>query len=175
MAVITIALVGFLAGCSTAGTKSADVSAEVRKSLDDAGLKTVSSEQDRDKGVVTLGGHVATESDKGQAEFLARQVAGNQVVANEIAVVPADDKNDAKQVNTALDEGIGHNLDAALIGAKLSDGVKYEVKNHSVTLTGEVDSQRTRRQAQKLAEGVPNVEQVVNELQIKKQKASSSN
>jgi osmotically-inducible protein OsmY len=77
-------------------------------------------------------------------------------------------------MNSDLDKGIEQNLDAALIQSKLHDNVKYAVKNHVVTLTGEVDSQSTRQDAEKIAASVPNVQQVVNELQVKKQKASSS-
>ena len=49
-----------------------------RKSLDQANLKEVSVSQDRDKGVVTLGGRVATDGDKSQAESLAKSIAGGQ-------------------------------------------------------------------------------------------------
>jgi osmotically-inducible protein OsmY len=52
--------------------------------------------------------------------------------------------------------------------------VKYSVKNHVVTLTGDVDSQAKRTRAGEIASTVPNVQQVVNELQVKKQKATSS-
>jgi osmotically-inducible protein OsmY len=52
--------------------------------------------------------------------------------------------------------------------------VKYEVKNGVVTLTGEVNSQYKRDRAEKVATGVPNVKQVVNDLQVKNQKATSS-
>jgi osmotically-inducible protein OsmY len=41
-------------------------------------------------------------------------------------------------------------------------------------LTGEVKSQSRRAQVEKLASTVPNVLQVVNELQVKDQKASST-
>jgi osmotically-inducible protein OsmY len=77
-------------------------------------------------------------------------------------------------MNSDLDDGIGKNLDAALILNKLHESVKYDVKNHVVTLTGEVDSQSARRQAGSIASSVPNVWQVVNELQVKNQKATSS-
>ena len=53
--------------------------------------------------------------------------------------------------------------------------VKYEVKNHVVTLTGDVGSGSERMQAEQIATAVPNVQQVVNELQVKRQKATSSN
>ena len=169
-----VVVLGTMAACSTTATKSADVSASVRTALDQAGYKDVSSSQDRDKGVVTLGGRVATDSDKAQAESIAKSIAGTQVVANEIAVVPVDGASDAKKVNVELDEGIESNLKAALIQNKLDDSVKYSVKNHVVTLTGSVTSQAARARAQEIAAGVPNVQQVVNELQVKGQKASST-
>jgi osmotically-inducible protein OsmY len=43
-----------------------------------------------------------------------------------------------------------------------------------VTLSGHVPSQENRREVQQIAASVPNVQQVVNELQVKGQKASSS-
>jgi hyperosmotically inducible periplasmic protein len=172
---LALAVVGALVGCSTAPPKSADVSASVRTSLDQAGLKDVSVTQDRDKGVVTLGGHVATDSDKAQAESIAKSIAGAQVVANQIAVIPPGAESAAKDMNSDLDKGIESNLSAALISAKLHKHVKYSVKNHVVTLTGEVNSQATRARAEQVASGVPNVQQVVNELQVKNQKATSGN
>jgi hyperosmotically inducible protein len=168
-------VVGTLAGCSTTSTKAPDVADSIRRSLDQAGLKDVSVSQDRDKGVVTLGGHVPDEGDKSHAEATARSLAGAQVVAVEIAVIPPGAESDAKAVNTALDKGIEHNLDAALIHSKLNESVKFEVKNAVVTLTGEVNSQSRRTQGERVASGVPNVKQVVNELQVKNQKATESN
>ena len=164
---------GILAGCSQT-SKSPDVSASIRTSLGEAGLKDISVSQDREKGVVTLNGHVAADGDKEQAESIATSMAGGQVVSNQIAVLPRGAESAAKAINSDLDDGIGKNLDAALIQNKLHKSVKYAVKNHVVTLTGEVDSQSARRQAASVASSVPNVGQVVNELQVKNQKATSS-
>ena len=172
---LTLFAVGTLIRCSGTSTKSPEVSDSVRKSLDDAGLKTVTVSQDRDKGVVTLGGQVGSEGDKTQAESIARSLAGAQVVADQIAVVPPGAESDAKAVNSDLDKGIEKNLDAALIVNKLQKSVKYAVKSGVVTLTGEVNSESLRTQAEQVAASVPNVQQVVNELQVKNQKASSSN
>jgi hyperosmotically inducible periplasmic protein len=174
LALGALAVAGTLAGCA-APAKSADISDGLKHSLNDAGMKDVSVSQDRDKGVVTLGGHVAVDSDKSQAESIARSMAGNQVVANQIAVVPAGGEKDAKAVNSDLDQGIEKNLDAALIQNRLRKDVKFSVKNGVVTLTGEVNSQSLRAQAERIASPVPNVQQVVNELQVKDQKATSSN
>jgi osmotically-inducible protein OsmY len=164
---------GILVGCSQTSTKSPDVTAGIRTSLDQAGLKDVSVSQDREKGVVTLNGHVASDGDKAQAQSIATSMAGGQVVANQIAVIPPGGESAAKAMNSDLDDGIGKNLDAALILNKLHKSVKYDVKNRVVTLTGEVVSQSARRQAENVASSVPNVGQVVNELQVKNQKATS--
>ncbi len=171
---LAVAVAGILVGCSATSKKAADVSASIRTSLDQAGLKDVSVSEDRDKGVVTLGGHVASDGDKSQAESIARSMAGAQVVANQIAVIPPGAESEAKTVNSDLDKGIESNLDAALIKEKLHKSVKYAVKNHVVTLTGEVNSQAKRARAEEVAAAVPNVQQVVNELQVKGQKATSS-
>jgi hyperosmotically inducible periplasmic protein len=166
--------IGTTVGCSTTSTPSADVSDSIRKSLDQAGLKDVSVSQDRDKGIVTLGGQVASENDKSQAESLAKSLAGTQVVADQIAVIPVGIEKEAKAVNSDLDQGIEKNLDAALIQNKMHDFVKYKVKSGVVTLTGEVNSEDKRTRAEHVATAVPNVLQVVNDLQVKNQKASSS-
>jgi hyperosmotically inducible periplasmic protein len=172
---LAMLVIGTLVGCSPSPTKSPDVSDSIRKSLDQANLKDVSVSQDRDKGVVTLGGHVAAEADKSQAESIAKSIATGQVVSNQIAVLPPNAESDAKAVNSDLDKGVEKNLDAALIKNRLHKGVKYQVKNSVVTLTGEVNSQAQRSQAERVASSVPNVKQVVNELQVKNQKATSSN
>jgi len=175
LSLLAVLAVGALSGCSTDSTKAADVSGSIRTSLDQAGLKDVSVTQDRDKSVVTLGGHVATDGDKRQAEAIARTMAGIQVVANQVAVLPPGDESDAKRMNSDLDKGIESNLHAALIQQNLDHNVQYSVKNNVVTLTGDVDSQAKRGRAQEIASTVPNVQQVVNELQVKAQKATSSN
>src|SRR5450755_948852 len=173
LALLTLIVVGTMLGCSSASA-SPDVSNGIRKSLDQAGLKDVSVSQDRDKGIVTLGGQVTSDSDKSRAESVAKSFAGIQVVANQIAVIPLGVEKEAKAVNSDLDQGIEKNLDAALIQNKMRDSVKYEVKNGVVTLTGEVNSLNKRDRAEKMATSVPHVKQVVNNLQVKNQKASSS-
>jgi len=63
----------------------------------------------------------------------------------------------------------------AIAGAVVADDANGRpVRRAVVTLSGEVNSQDKRARAEKLANGVPNVQQVVNDLQVKDQKASSS-
>ena len=161
-------------GCANEARKSPDVSGDVRKSLDQAGLQNVHVSQDRDKGVVTLTGDVKSEDDKARATAIAKSAAGGQVVASEVAVVPTND-SEAKSINEDYDKAIGNDLDAALKQNRLNKAVRYDVKNGVVTLKGEVASQARRTEAQKIAAGVPHVQQVVNKLDVKNQKATSTN
>jgi len=46
---LAVAAIETLAGCSMKSTKAVDVSGSVRTSLDQAGLKTVSVTEDRDR------------------------------------------------------------------------------------------------------------------------------
>ncbi|MGA2610453.1 MAG: BON domain-containing protein [Terriglobia bacterium] len=174
LTLLTLLAVGSLVGCSGASRKSRDVSDSIRTALDQAGLKDVSVTQDRDKGVVTLSGNVATEGAKAQAESIAKSIATGQVVADQIAVIPPGVESETKTINSDLDKAIEKNLDAALIQNKVRNGVEYEVKSGVVTLTGEVNSESKRARVEQVASTVPNVQQVVNELQVKHQKATST-
>jgi hyperosmotically inducible protein len=172
LSVLPLFLVGFT-GCSDAN-KSPDVTDNIRKSLDQAGYKDVKVSEDRDKGVVTLTGDVATDSDKAQAESIAKSNAESLVVSDQVAVRPPGNESEAKTVDSDLDKAIEKNLDATLVKHRLKKDVKYDVKNGVVTLTGDVPSQARRAQVEKLAASVPNVKQVVNELEVKGQKASAT-
>ena len=173
LAVLPVVMAGAMMGCSNTN-KSPDVADNIRRSLDQAGYKDVSVSQDRDKGVVTLSGTVATETDKSQAESIAKSGAGSQVVADQIAVRPPGNESDAKTVDSDTDKAIEKNLDAALVKNKLDKNVRYDVKNGVVTLKGNVASHARRTQIEKVASGVPDVKQVVNELEVKNQKASAT-
>jgi hyperosmotically inducible periplasmic protein len=174
--VLAGAVVAALTGCSSTSTvKAPDVADGIRQSLRaDSTMKDVSVSDDRDKGVVTLTGHVPADPDKARAESIARSMAGGQVVSNEIAVLPPGVESEAKTVNADWDKGIEKNLDAALIMTGVNKDVKYRVKNGVVTLTGNVDSETGRREVARVAGTIPNVSQVVNEVQVKNQKATSN-
>lgn len=173
LTLIAFVMMGSLLACTRA-TQSPDVADSIRKSLDQNNLHNVSVSQDRDKGVVTLSGNVASEADKSHAESIASSLAGGQVVSDQIAVLPPGAEGDARTVNSDLDKAIDKNVDAALVQNHMQKGVRYDVKNGVVTLKGTVNSQSRRAQVEKVAAAVPNVRQVVNELEVKDQKASST-
>jgi hyperosmotically inducible protein len=153
--------------------KSPDVKADIEKALGRAGLSSVNVSQDRDKGVITLSGDVQTETDKQRAEDAARSVSNSLVIANQIGVRPSGFESEAKKVDSSLDTAIEKNLEAILVGKHLDQDIKYTAKNGVLTLRGEVNSINKRHEIEQLAASVPNVKQVINELQIKGIKATS--
>jgi osmotically-inducible protein OsmY len=158
-------------GC--ASNPAPDVAGQIRNSLKQAGLNSVTVSQDRQKGVVRLGGSVAQVQDKQRAEQIAQPIARGQVLADEIAVLPNGYQSQARSVDSDLDRGIQANLDAAFTQANIR-GVSHATKNGVVTLTGDLQTPELRQNAERLAAGVPNVQQVVNEIDVKNQPATST-
>jgi osmotically-inducible protein OsmY len=173
VAMLAVLAVGILTGCSETSPKSPDVSDSIRKSLDQAGSKDVTVGQSRQghrdhrrtsgQRQRQVTSRIPCESPRGRPGCRESDCRGSQ-----------RRRKEAKAVNSDLDKGIEKNLDAALIQNRMHDNVKYDVKSGVVTLTGEVNSQAKRDRAEKVATNVPNVKQVVNDLQVKNQKASSS-
>ncbi len=72
--------------------------------------------------------------------------------------------------------GISSNLDAALdFRWMLWSGIGHSVKNGVVTLTGTVDTESQRSQLEAIARAVPNTQQVVDEVQTRHAKATTTN
>lgn len=156
-------------GCSQNRANTPSAKENVEKSLDQANLKDVKVDEDRDKGVLTLKGEVKSEEDKSQAEQIAKSNAGTEIVANEIAVRPEGAEHEASKIEGNVDDGIKDNLKAAFTANHLDDQhIRSDVKEGVITLKGDVDTMAMRAQAEKVAASVPNVSQVVNELKVKK-------
>jgi len=162
MKAVAIGLIAFVItlplGCNR--QQAPDVSSDIRHALDQAGLKDVRVSQDRVKAVVSLTGDVATDADKTRAETIAHSIAGDQ--------------GTARKVDSDLDSAVDKNLDAMLVQHRLKDNVRYDVKNGVVTLKGNVASEAQRTSVEKLAKNVPNVKEVVNELDVKTQRATAT-
>src|SRR5262245_3696485 len=169
---ITLACLVLTLGCSQHNT-SANVKGDVEQALNQAGLKSVNVSQDKDKGVITLSGDVLTEADKQRAEGIAKSMARSSIVANESGVRPSGFESEAKKVDSSLDSAIEKNFEAVVVGRQLDQDIKYSSKNGVITLTGNVNSVERRNEIEHLAASVPNVKQVVNELQVKEMKATS--
>jgi osmotically-inducible protein OsmY len=172
VALLVLSVVGSQVGCQQ--NKSPDVKDNVKQSLNQAGLRDVDVSQDRVKGVVTLSGSVASDADKSQAESIAKSIASGEVIANQISVRPPGNESIAKDVQSDLDRGIEKNVDAALTKHKWNHEIRVDVKNGVVTLKGKANSKAERAQVEKVVSQTPNVDQVVNEIEVGSEKATSS-
>jgi osmotically-inducible protein OsmY len=89
-------------------------------------------------------------------------------------VRPAGEEGTARKAESDLDKAIDKNLEVKLLELNLNHDVRYNVKNGVVTLKGDVPSESKRASVQKLASDIPSVKQVVNELEVRNQKATST-
>lgn len=133
-----------------------------------ADLNDVDVSEDKDKNTLTLSGNVHTEDAKQRAEQIAKQTAPNRVVANEIGVRPEGMESEARSIDNNLDDAIDKNFKAALIASRLDNQVDYKVENGVVTLTGKVKNPQDRQKAQQVASNIPNVQQVINQIEIER-------
>lgn len=140
---------------------------DVKKALEQAELKDVTVSEDQDKNTITLRGTVHSGEAKAKAADVAKAAANTRIIADEISVQPVGSESEAKDVASNLDDAIEKNYKAALISSGLEkQHVRFKAKNGVLTLTGSVKNANERRQAEKLATGIPNVQQVVNQLEI---------
>jgi osmotically-inducible protein OsmY len=141
----------------------------VQKALEQADLKDVTVAEDRDKNTITLGGTLHSEEAKVKAADVAKAAANTRIIANEISVQPVGSESEAKNVASNLDDGIENNYKAALISSGLEKRhVNFKAKNGVLTLSGSVRNVNERKQAEKLAVGVPNVQQVLNQIEVRR-------
>ena len=153
-----------------------DVKYAVDTAMTQNGLGVVKVSQDRDKGVVTLTGDVESADQKAQAENIAREAAPGYAISNELGIRPVGMESQAKAVDSSLDSGIEDNYKAELKAHNNLDdqSISYDAKNGTLVLKGSVKTQAQREEANKLAQNTPNVKEVVNEIEIKPDKDSTS-
>ncbi len=169
-----LSVVFIAAGCQHA--THPDEKAAVSNSLNANNLNSVDVSQDRDKGLITLTGNVESQDMKSQAENLAKQAAPDYTIADEIGVRPPDVKH-AGAVASDVDSAIEDNFKASIKAHEnLNDqSISCAAKNGTLVLKGSVKTAAQKKEAEKLAKSVPNVQQVVNELDVKPTKHSTSN
>ena len=142
---------------------------DVTKALEQADLKEVTVSEDQDKNTITLGGKVHSSDAKAKAADIAKTAANTRIIANEISVQPVGSESQAKDVASNLDDGIEKDYKAALISTGLDkQHVSFKAKNGVLTLTGSVRNANERQHAEKLAAGTPNVQQVLNQIEVRR-------
>jgi len=164
-------VVGLSVACNKNNNRAGIDEDQVKSQLKQAGLGDVKVDVDNDKKVVRLDGNVQTDAQKDQAEQIAKAAAPSFVVANEIGVRPDNAEGQAKKVDSNLDDAIKNDWKA--LEAKNNWGnqhINADVKNGVLTLKGDVDTPAQRATVEKAAAQIPNVTQVVNELDVKSAK-----
>jgi len=166
IAIPLLAVVLGLGGCSQTRNNNSQAD-NVRNALQQADLKDVRVSDDADKNTVTLTGTLHSDEAKNKAGDVAKSAAPERTIANEISVQPVGNESDAKAMNSNLDDGIENNYKAALISKHLNkQSIHYDVKNGVLTLKGSVKSSAQKAEAERLASNVPNVQQVVNQIEV---------
>ena len=112
-------------------------------------------------GVVTLTGTVPSYWQKVEAEATVKRVTGVRGVANELQVDPsAGTKRDDSDIARAAADALAWHSD-------LPKNIQVTVSNGWVTMTGEVDWQFQRDEAERAIKYLSGVKGVINEIRIK--------
>ncbi len=170
LVLIPLLLAGLGLACTNQRSRNdASYKDDVQKALKQADLTDVTVTEDSDKNTITLGGTVHSDDAKRNAGDVAKAAAGSRVVANEISVQPVGTESQAKDIASNLDDAIEKDYKAALISKGLDkQHIRFDAKNGVLVLKGSVKSDGERQQAQLLAQAVPNVQQVLNQIDVKR-------
>lgn len=142
---------------------------DVKMALEQADLKGVAIDEDCDQNLITLRGTLHSHEAKAKAGEIAQMAAGNATIANEISIQPIGLESEARSIASNLDDGIESNFKAALTSNNLhKQHIHFDVNNGVLTLKGAVDIAEQRQRAQQLAAHITNVQQVVNEIEVRR-------
>ena len=164
-----------LSGCSHSGHP--DDRMAVYNTLDQQDLRSINVSQDRNAGTITLSGIVGSSDNRQKAEHLAQQAAPSYSIVNRIQVQSAGLVGEIKaaQKDVRLDKEIEKKYKAKIAAHRDLKGIDYSAYNQTLTLKGSVKTYKLRQEAEDLANKVPEVQHVVNEIQINGGKPSPAN
>jgi osmotically-inducible protein OsmY len=166
---LVIAVPALLLGIACTNHKQTSYKDSVKTALEQADLKDVNVGEDQDRNTITLGGTLHSDDAKQKATEVAKANAGERIVVNEVTVEPVGQESEAKNVASNLDDGIENNYKAALVSKGLDkQRIRFDAKNGVITLKGSVKTPTQRKEAEQIAQTVPNVQQVVNEIDVKR-------
>ena len=166
---MTLAIAVILIGSACSKQPSASYKDTVKTALEQADLEDVRVSEDADKNTITLNGTLHSDDAKQRAEDVAKANGGNRIVVNEVSVQPTGTESEARGIASNVDDGIENNYKAALIEKGLDqEHIRFDAKNGVLTLKGSVETPTQRKEAQLLAQTIPNVQQVLNEIDVKR-------
>jgi osmotically-inducible protein OsmY len=163
--VAAVCVLAIAAGCRAKPER--DDENRARSALHENGYGNVTVREDSNNKLITLGGHVDSEAGKTRAaEVVARAVTG-LTIANQITVEPPGEQRQARKTQATIDHAIHDMLLAELAQNGLSkQRVKVGVRSGVVLLTGTVDTEEHRLQIERIAARIPQVQQLVDQLQV---------
>ena len=143
----------------------------VQDRLNDANLKDVNANWNKDEKALHLTGKVEAATDKQRAEEVASQVVGTSGrVVNEVKIAGVDTRDEDKQIEDRLDKMFKED--------DQWDRDTLDLTFHStagvVTIKGDAPSEAVKTQITEKVRGVDGVKDVVNDLQIKPAKEPSA-
>ena len=166
-----------LSGCAHHGHP--DDKMAVYNALDQHDLRSVTVSQDRGSGTITLRGIVGSNDNRQRAEQIAQQSAPGYQIVNRIQVDNTGIQSEIKSSSqkAQLDSAIEDRFKATIAAhpALKSQKIQASAANGTLTLRGTVHTAQEREQAEELAKRVPQVQHVVNEIQVRAGKPSPAN
>ena len=166
---VTLAISTVLMSSACSKQPSASYKDSVTAALEQADLKDISVSEDADRNTLTLDGKVHSDDAKARAGDVAKANAGGRVIVNQLSVEPVGMESQAKDTSSNIDDGIESNYKAALSSNGLEkQRIRFDAKNGVLTLKGNVTTTAQRKEAERLAQAVPNVQQVLNQIDVKR-------
>ena len=141
-----------------------DTKENVSKALEQANLRNVAVDVDKDANIVHLKGTVGTMSDRTRAEEVAAAAVGTSGrVLNELTV---------EGLNTDTADDLDEEIEDALDRMDDNDpvlrerDVNFDVVNGAVTVHGEVRNAKEKNQVTEILKAAPGVKDFANALEI---------
>ena len=166
---LLVAIPVLLMGIACSSRNANTYQDSVKVGLEQADIKDLTVSEDVDENTITLGGTVHSDEKKREASDVAQANAGPRLIVNELSVQPLGSESEAKDIASNLDDGIEKDYKAALISKGLDkQHIRFDAKNGVLTLHGSVKSSAQWKEAEQLAQAVPNVQQVANQIDVKR-------
>ena len=171
---ILVAALAALAACAATRTQESAgehiddsvITAKVKAALiDDPATKARQIEVDTFRGTVQLSGFVDSADEKGAATRVAHSVSGVQNVRNNLSVGHTE-----RSAGEVVDDSVvTTKVKAALVAEPTTKArdITVVTREGIVQLSGFVDSAAERATAVEIAQGIPGVKEVRNNLEIK--------
>ena len=165
---VPLAFAIIVSGCNAGGHP--DEQSAVYQKLNQGGLMSVIVSQDRTAGTMTLTGIVSDPNSKTKAEELAKEAAPGYTISDQIQVeaaglsgagasTPAPSPKDA-----ALESSFKAKLESQ--HGLQREHIECTAKNGTLILKGSVKTAAQKREAENLAKKLPDVQNVVNDIEV---------